>query len=188
MPSEEASVLSLQDEARLVARAQRGDGSAVSQLYRRYAPQIYGYIASRVGDPAVADDLTSEAFLRALEGLPEFEQRGISIAAWLYRLAHDRVADHYRRQARRPTLPLEEKLLPAQDGFDQQVDAHLRMEELGQAMQQLTTEQQQVILLRFVAGLKLKEVAYVMSKSEDAVKMLQLRALRRLRQLVAHTR
>lgn len=187
MPSDEESVLSLQEEASLVARAQEGDETAVSRLYRQYAPRIYGYIASRVGDPALADDLTSEAFLCALEGLPQFKYRGISVSAWLYRIAHDRVADHFRRQARRPTVPLEDRFLPTQDGFDQEVDAHMRMEQLGKAIERLTAEQHQVILLRFVAGLKLKEIAYVMHKSTDAVKMLQLRALTRLREWVAQT-
>lgn len=187
MPSEEETALSVKEEASLVARAQEGDEMAVSQLYRQYAPRIYGYIASRVGDPALADDLTSEAFLCALEGLPQFEYRGISISAWLYRIAHDRMADHFRRQARRPTLPLEDQVLPAQDGLDQEMDAHMRMEQLSKAIERLTAEQHQVILLRFVAGLKLNEIAYVMDKSTDAVKMLQLRALARLRQWVAQT-
>jgi RNA polymerase sigma-70 factor (ECF subfamily) len=185
MPSEEGTALSTQEEARLVAQAKDGDRSAVGQLYRRYAPAIYGYIASRVGDPALAEDLTSEAFLCALEGLPQFEYRGISISAWLYRIAHDRMTDHFRRQARRPTLPLEDEHLPAQNDLDQEVDARLGLDQVGKALERLTDEQHQVILLRFVAGLKLKEVAYVMDKSTDAVKMLQLRALTRLRQLVA---
>jgi RNA polymerase sigma-70 factor (ECF subfamily) len=187
MPSEEESVLSLQEEAAFVTRAQQGDETAVSWLYRRYAPRIYGYIAGRVGDPVLADDLTSEAFLCALEGLPQFEQRGISISAWLYRIAHDRMADHLRRQARRPTLPLEDEYLPTHDGIDHDLDARLRMEQLGLAIERLTPEQHQVILLRFVAGLKLQEIAYVMKKSTGAVKMLQLRALTCLREWVART-
>jgi RNA polymerase sigma-70 factor (ECF subfamily) len=187
MPSQEETALNAEEEASLVTRAKEGDETAVSQLYRQYAPGIYGYIASRVGDPAVADDLTSEVFLRALEGLPRFEYRGISISSWLYRIAHDRTADHFRRQARRPTIPLEDELLPAQEGIDQEVDARLRTEQLGKAIERLTAEQHQVILLRFVAGFKLKEIAYVMDRSTDAIKMLQLRALTRLRQLVAQT-
>ena len=186
-PPDGGPALSAQEEASLIARAKEGDGNAVGQLYRRYAPMIYGYLASRVGDSAVADDLTSEVFLRALEGLPQFEYRGIPISAWLYRIAHDRMADHFRRQARRPTLPLEDDLLPAEGGVDQEVEARLGTEQLGKAMERLTAEQHQVILLRFVAGLKLKEIAYVMDKSTDAIKMLQLRALTRLRQLVAQT-
>ena len=186
-PSEKEATLSVQEEATLVARAKRGDEAAISQLYRQYAPGIYGYVASRVSDPALADDLTSEVFLRALEGLDRFEYRGIAISAWLYRIAHDRIADHFRRQAQRPTIPLQDDLLPAHNGIDQEVDERLQVSQVAEAIEQLTAEQHQVILLRFVAGLKLKEIAYVMDKSTDAIKMLQLRALTRLRQWVAQT-
>jgi RNA polymerase sigma-70 factor (ECF subfamily) len=185
--AEKGTTLSDHEESGLIARAKRGDEAAIGQLYRQHAPGIYGYIASRVGDPALADDLTSEAFLRALEGLPQFEYRGISISAWLYRIAHDRMADHFRRQARRPTAPLEDDLLATQDGFDQALDTRLRLEQVNEAIERLTPQQHQVILLRFVAGLKLQEVAYVMAKSTAAIKMLQLRALTRLKQLVAQT-
>jgi len=187
MPTEHEATSSPQEEALFVARVKKGDEAAISQMYRQYAPGIYGYINSRVGDSAAADDLTSEVFLRALEGLAQFEYRGIPISAWLYRIAHDRIADHFRRQARRPTIPLDDDLLSTQDGIDQEVDARLQVEQVGKAIERLTAEQHQVILLRFVAGFKLKEVAYVMDRSTDAIKMLQLRALTRLRQLVAQT-
>ena len=187
MPSRPQAAPDAQQQARLIARAKQGDEAAISQLYRCYAPGIYGYLASRVGDTALADDLTSEVFVRALEGLPSFQDRGIPFSAWLYRIAHDRMVDHFRRQARRPTTALQEARLPATAGVDQVVETRLRMAQLGKAMEGLTEEQHQVILLRFVAGFKLREVAYVMDKSTAAVKMLQLRALARLRQTVAQT-
>jgi RNA polymerase sigma-70 factor (ECF subfamily) len=178
------SALNAEKEASFVARARQGDEAAISQLYRQYAPRIYGYVAGRVGNRALADDLTSEVFLRALEGLPRFEYRGISFGAWLYRIAHDRVADHFRQQARRGVLPLENGLLPPQNGVEREVEASLEAQRLKRAIGQLTADQQQVILLRFNAGLKLRETAYVMDRSIGAVKMLQSRALARLRQLV----
>lgn len=187
MPPGEGTALSVEEETSLVDRAKRGDEAAISQLYRQYAPAIYGYVASRVRDSAVADDLTSEVFLRALEGLPRFEYRGIPVSAWLYRIAHDRMADHFRQQARRPTMPLENEFLSVQGEIEQEVDTRLRVQQLREAIEQLTAEQHQVILLRFTAGLKLKEVAYVMDKSIEAVKMLQWRALARLKRLTAQT-
>jgi len=187
MSIEQGPIPDPQEQASLIARAKNGDEAAISQLYRQHAPGIYGYVASRVHDPALADDLTSEVFLHALEGLGQFEYRGIAISAWLYRIAHDRIADHFRRQTQRPTIPLQDDLLPAQNGIDHEVDTRLQVSQVAEAIEQLTAEQHQVVLLRFVAGLKLKEIAYVMDKSTDAIKMLQLRALTRLRQLVAHT-
>jgi RNA polymerase sigma-70 factor (ECF subfamily) len=177
-------LLNSEKEATLITRAKRGEEAAISQLYRRYAPRIYGYVASRVSDPTLAEDLTSDVFLRALEGLPRFEYRGISLGAWLYRIAHDRVADHFRKRARRRTLPLENGMLPPQNGAEPEVDANLEGQRLKQAIGQLTADQQQVILLRFNAGLKLREAAYVMDRSIDAVKMLQWRALTKLRDLM----
>jgi len=184
MPSEPQAAPDAQEQARLISRATQGDESAISQLYRHYAPGIYGYLASRVGDSALADDLTSEVFVRALEGLPQYEDRGYPFSAWLYRIAHDRMVDHFRQQARRPTMPLLDERLPAQAGIDQVVETRLRMAQLSEAIQELTPDQQHVILLRFVAGFKLREIAYVMDKSTAAIKMLQLRALTQLRQTV----
>ncbi|MBN1139129.1 MAG: sigma-70 family RNA polymerase sigma factor [Anaerolineae bacterium] len=187
MPAEEAATLSDPHVTSLLARARQGDERAIGQLYRDYAPRIYGYLARQVGDPAVADDLCSEVFLRALEGLPRFESRGVSIVAWLYRIAHDRAVDYFRRQARRPAVPLNDELVAVEPGTEQTLDAHLRAEQLGRAIDRLTADQQQVVLLRFVADLSLQEVAHVMDKSIPAVKMLQLRALSSLREWVART-
>jgi len=178
------SALNADEEARLITRAKRGDEAAISQLYRHYAPRIYGYVAGRVGDPGLADDLTSDVFLRALEGLPRFEYRGISFGAWLYRIAHDRVADHFRRQARRQVIPLENSPLVPQPDVAREAEANLEAQRLRDAIGHLTADQQQVVLLRFSAGLKLREAAYVMDRSIDAVKMLQARALANLRKLV----
>jgi RNA polymerase sigma-70 factor (ECF subfamily) len=187
MPSKPQAAPDAQGQALLVACAKQGDEAAISHLYRCYAPSIYRYLVSRVGDAALADDLTSEVFLRALEGLPRYEDRGIPFSAWLYRIAHDRMVDHVRRQARRPTTRLEDADVPAQAGLEELVETRLRVAQLGQALDQLTADQHQVILLRFVAGLKLQEIAYVMEKSTAAIKMLQLRALTRLREVAAQT-
>jgi RNA polymerase sigma-70 factor (ECF subfamily) len=185
MPCKSQAAPATQEQTHLIARAQQGDEAAISQLYRQYAPGIYGYLTSRVGDAALADDLTSEVFLRALEGLPQYVDRGLPFSAWLYRIAHDRMVDHFRRETRRPITPLQDERLPARAEIDEQVETRLRIEQLGNAMKELTTDQHHVILLRFVAGLKLHEIAYVMGKSTAAIKMLQLRALTQLRQTVA---
>lgn len=187
LSGEVGSPLNSKQEAGLIARAKTGDEAAISQLYRQYAPRIYGYVASQVGNPALADDLTSEVFLRALEGLPRFEYRGISFGAWLYRIAHARLVDHFRQRARRQILPLETEAPSPQDGVEHEVVASLEAQRLRKAIEQLTPDQQQVIMLRFNAGLKLKEAAYVMGRSIDAIKMLQSRALTSLRQLVDQT-
>ena len=168
------------NELLLIERAKRYDRKAISELYKRHVQSIYRYIYYRVGDVNVAEDLTAEVFLRALEGLAGFTYRGVPFSAWLYRIAHARAMDHFRRQAKRELLPLDERLVAAGKGPQATVEARLDCEELQSAIAQLTTDQQQVIILRFVEGLSNAEAARILGKTEGAVKALQHRALNSL--------
>jgi RNA polymerase sigma-70 factor (ECF subfamily) len=171
------------DESSLIERAKRYDQKAISELYKRHVQSIYRYIYYRVGDVNVAEDLTADVFLKALEGLERFTYRGIPFSAWLYRIAHARAMDHFRRQARREHLPLDERLVATGKGPQAMVEARLDHEELQSAIAQLTTDQQQVIILKFVEGLSNAEVAGILGKSEGAVKSLQHRALNSLQRI-----
>ena len=172
------------DEFSLIERAKRYDQKAISELYKRHAQSIYRYIYYRVGDVNVAEDLTADTFLKALEGLEGFTYRGIPFSAWLYRIAHARIMDHFRQQARREFLPLDERLIATGKGPQATVEAWLDHEELQSAIAQLTTDQQQVIILKFVEGLSNAEVARILGKSEGAVKSLQHRALSSLQRIM----
>lgn len=172
--------LQVHDESLLIERAKRYDQKAISELYKRHVQNIYRYIYYRVGDVNVAEDLTAEVFLRALEGLAGFTYRGVPFSAWLYRIAHARVMDHFRQQARRELLPLDERLVATGKGPQAAVEARLDCEELQSAIAQLTTDQQQVIILKFVEGLSNAEAARILGKTEGAVKALQHRALNSL--------
>ena len=172
------------DEASLIERAKRYDQRAISALYERHAQSIYRYIYYRVGDVNVAEDLTADVFLKALEGLEGFTYRGIPFSAWLHRIAHARVMDYFRQQARRELLPLDERLLATGKGPQATIEARLDHEELQSAIAQLTTDQQQVIILKFVEGLSNAEVARILGKSEGAVKSLQHRALNSLQRII----
>ena len=90
------------DEQRLLAEAKAGSREAFSQLYRQHVQAIYRYVHYRVNDPHLAEDLTGDVFIRALEGLPTYQDMGKPWLAWLYRIAHARVVDHYRRRDRQP--------------------------------------------------------------------------------------
>lgn len=172
------------DEPSLIRRAKGYDPKAISELYKRHVQSIYRYIYYRVGDVNVAEDLTAEVFLKALEGLERFTYRGIPFSAWLYRIAHARVMDHFRRQARREILPLDERLVATEKGPRAMVEAKLDHKELQSAVAQLTTDQQQVVILKFVEGLSNAEVARILGKSEGAVKSLQHRALNSLQRIM----
>ncbi len=174
-----------QDEAALVARAKQFDRTAIAELYRRYVQRIYRYVYYRVGDESIAEDLTAEIFLRALEGLEAYSYRGVPFVAWLYRIAQARVVDYHRRRTRRgENLPLHEALADAEQDVTVSAERREAYADLYAALRQLTPEQQQVIALKFLAGLKNAEVAYVLGKTEGAVKALQHRALASLQRIL----
>lgn len=170
------------EELRLLGRAQRGDRDAFAALYRANVQAIFRYIVHRVGDAALAEDFTADVFVRALKSLATYQDQGKPLVAWLYRIAHARVVDHYRRVGRRPAEDdLDEGAeVAVQPDMDQSLLRRQMAQLLRQAITGLTDEQQQVIVLRFVEGCSLEDTAQVMGKNANAIKALQHRALRSL--------
>jgi RNA polymerase sigma-70 factor (ECF subfamily) len=171
-------------EAQLIARAKAGDADAISGLYERYAPQIRRYIAARLGDPALAEDVCGDVFVKVLESLDRYEDRGWPFSAWLYRIAYARTVDVLRQARRRPSLPLDESLLGALDPPDEAVMARLSYHELSGVMASLTNDQQLVLRLRFGEDRSLAEIAQSLGRSIGSVKALQHRGLTRLAQVL----
>jgi len=169
------------DEERLIRRFQAGDVSAFEQLYDRYADRVYAYIALRVGHGPLAEDLTADVFLRALEKRASFRWRNKPYLAWLLRVAHNAVVDHWRRERRAQTVPWDKPLRDKAEDLVSALEKKLTLERVRAALTQLTALQQQVIALRFGSGLSIAETAQVMSKSRGAVKNLQHKALVALR-------
>jgi len=168
------------DESQLIDRAKRHDPEAISELYNRHVDRIFQYVKYRTDDVAVAEDITADVFVRALEALAQYNDYGVPFVAWLYRIAQARVIDHWRRRQRRTTVPLGDAELvepPADD--DSNLDI-LQQRRLAEAIRLLTEEQQQVITLKFIQGLGNAEIAQVMDKTEGAVKALQRRGLEAL--------
>jgi RNA polymerase sigma-70 factor (ECF subfamily) len=171
-------------ESLLVKRAIQGDSEAIGEIYRRYAPAIFRYLFYRVGDKETAEDLTSEVFLRALKAFPRYQQRGLPFSAWLYRIAGARVADYFRRRRRRSTVPLRAEISAGAQNPEQELESRLEVEELQFALAQLPQAHQQVIVLRFVERLPHAEVAQIMNRSKGAIRVLQYRALAKLRKIL----
>ena len=166
-----------QGEDRLVNQARRGDNRAFSELYRRHVDMIYRYAYARVRDATVAEDLTAQVFLKAFEGLPNYEPRGAPFSAWLYRIAHARTVDYWRQQQRRQEVGLLESL-PATDPQPEDiVVAKSEWKAAVDLLAQLTDDQRDVIILRFIEDMSLAEVAEALDKTVGAVKALQHRAL-----------
>jgi len=175
------------DERHLIEQAKRGDLAALSALYNLHVDRIYQYVRYRTGDDQTAEDLTAEVFLRAIESLGDYDDRGAPFAAWLYRIAHARIIDYWRKSQRYQTAPLEDPLLQEDlSALDEGIDVDfLQHRSLAAALHQLTEDQQNVIVLKFMQGLSNAEVAQVMGKTEGAVKALQWRALETLARILS---
>ena len=169
------------DESSLFERARCNDPVALGQLYDRYAGKIYSYILYRVGNEGLAEDLTTSVFVKMLNAIRADKSWQLSFSGWLYRIAHNAVIDHFRRSKKRDTLPLDERLVAADDDPVTSVERTMEFEAVRDAMVCLTDDQQAVVQLKFFEGLSNLEVAKVMGKTEGAIKSLQFRALGALR-------
>ncbi|MCA0454422.1 MAG: sigma-70 family RNA polymerase sigma factor [Chloroflexi bacterium] len=169
------------NEQRLLQRLRLGDTEAFAGLYRANAQAVYRYIAFRVNDARLAEDLTGDVFIRAFKSIGSYQDQGKPFIAWLYRIAHARVVDHYRQQDRRPaSTPLDDEPLEASGDMDANLLQRQASNVLREAISDLTDEQQQVIILRFIEGQRIEMVAQQMGKNANAIKALQHRALHAL--------
>jgi len=171
-------------DQQVLERARTYDAQALAEIYDRYAGPIYGYLYRVIGNATHAEDLTGEVFLRLLQAIRTSRAPRDNLEGWLYRVAHNLAMDLFRRQKKESGVPLAEELA-ADDGrpLDIVEDGQVR-QRLQAGIQRLTPDQQQVILLRFAEGLPAAEVARLIGKSEGAVKILQHRAVNRLRKLL----
>jgi RNA polymerase sigma-70 factor (ECF subfamily) len=125
----------------------------------------------------LAEDFTSEVFVKVLESIDTFRFRGVPLTMWLLRIARNLMVDYFRGQPKSSDLPLKEDLLPTEVGPSDIFETKLTRQQLVQAYGNLTEDQQDVIILKFVDGLTNTEIAQVLGKSEGAIKSLQHRAL-----------
>jgi RNA polymerase sigma-70 factor (ECF subfamily) len=176
----------VQDEQRLVKAAQRGDAEAFAKLYESYFERVLHYVVARVGNRAEAEDLAGDVFIRAYEALGTYQWRGLPFSTWLFRIAHNRVVDYLRKLGSREVVYLEQPsvLEGANEDPDQELEAKWSLQQVLNAMVDLTISQRQVIALRFASGMSLAETAKVMGKNEGAIKALQHSAVKALRRAV----
>ena len=172
----------------LVHRAQAGDAEAFGELYDRYADLVYRYVYYRVGSSQLAEDLTSETFLRALRRLSSFTWQGRDVGAWFVTIARNLIADHYkssRYKLEMTTDDVAESGAPlTQEGPENAVLEAMQNKVLLEAVKKLNPEQQECIVLRFLQGLSVAETAQAMGKNDGAIKALQYRAIRSLGRLL----
>ncbi len=172
----------------IVARAQAGEADAFGELYDRYVDLVYRYIYYRVGAQALAEDLTSETFLRALRRISSYTWQGRDIGAWFVTIARNLIADHFKSGRYRLEVTTADMLGAGadrvEDGPEGAVLESITNAHLLDAVKRLNPEQQECIVLRFLQGLSVAETALAMGKNEGAIKALQYRAVRALGRLL----
>ncbi len=174
------------DERKVVEEAQAGDQDALSTLYTFYFPRVYRYVAGRVRSTQDAEDVTEEVFLRLVANLKRFEWRGLPFGAWVFRIARNEVVSHVRRQRRRGTpAQLSETIPDDRQDHAAAYEQQATIEVVREATSRLPPAQRDVIALRFGAGLTVAETANVLNKTQNNVKVLQHKAIARLKGMVA---
>jgi RNA polymerase sigma-70 factor, ECF subfamily len=170
----------------LVERAQQGDREALEELYLLHFDRIYSYLHVSVGNRHDDEDLTTQTFLKMLEAIGRFRWQSVPFSAWLFRIAHNLAIDHFR--ARRRVQAEDE--VPEPPYSEESSAEEQAMDSLGQSgmlalIERLSSEQRQVLTLKFLFGFANAEVAGILGKTEGAVKSLQHRALASLQKHVA---
>ena len=176
------------DEAFLIEQA-KSDPEAFGRLYERHVDRIYSYIYYRTGNEQDAEDLTARTFFRALSHLHRYQDRGLPFSAWLYRIAHNLVANWHRDRSRRQVIALDEIALTSP-----RVDPESRLEleddqrRLLRLIRHESPDRQQLLILKFVERMSNREIAQIMGRSEGAIKSLYHRTLLALREAWAGPR
>jgi RNA polymerase sigma-70 factor, ECF subfamily len=170
----------------LVERAQRGDRSALEELYLRHFDRIYSYLHMSVGSRHDAEDLTTQTFVKMLEAIGRFQWRSVPFSAWLFRIAHNLAMDHFRASRRwQPEDEIPEAVHGEERSAEEQALAALGQTSMLALIDRLSPEQRQVLTLKFVFRFSNAETAAILGKTEGAVKSLQHRALASLQKHVA---
>ena len=183
-PLSEAMFIQLSDDE-VVVLASQGDREAFGELYDRYVKRIYNYIYFRTSNPFDAEDLTERVFFRAIRHIEKYENRGLPISAWLYRIAHNLVANWYRDNSRRQEIPLDTFEFTFQYKGEHPEFAVLKAEEkedLLRVIRQLPEDRQQLLILKFVESMTNAEIGQIMDRTEGAIKSLYHRTLISLRE------
>jgi RNA polymerase sigma-70 factor, ECF subfamily len=176
----------LPEESTLVRQAKSGDEKAFTRLYDGYVERVYRFVYFRISDDTVTEDLVSQVFLKAWQNLDRYKIGTAPFIAWLYAIARNLVIDHYR--SKKETVPLEEAAsLPSDmQSLDDEVQLQFDLEAMRDALQVLSPDQQQVLILKYIAGLPNENIAKIMNKQEGTIRGLQMRGLQVLAKYMHH--
>jgi RNA polymerase sigma-70 factor (ECF subfamily) len=171
------------NETDVLLRASQGDRDAFGELYARYIDRIFNYVYYRTGNTHDAEDLTARVFQRAMNHIHNYTDRGVPFSAWLYRIAHNLVANWHRDRSRRQEIPISDiPVLPAKGDHPETKLVHTEEQDaLLRHIRRLPPERQHLLILKFVENLSNAEIGQIMGRSEGAIKSLYHRTLLALR-------
>ena len=171
------------DEKDILSQASQGDQEAFGLLYERYVERIFNYVYYRTGNVADAEDLTARVFYRAMHHIQNYTDRGVPFSAWLYRIAHNLIANWHRDRSRHQEIPLSDAPTIHYKGAapEASVVQTQDQESLLRIIRHLPAERQHLLILKFVEHLSNAEIGAIMGRSEGAVKSLYHRTLLALR-------
>ncbi len=157
----------------------------LAELYEEYYDRIARYAFVHIGDRNDAEDIAGDTFLRALKTLDSYQERGVPIQAWLFKIAHNLVVDYLRKKTKVKIQPMDITPLADDDDPTVLVEKNIQLEKVKEAMKNLTDDQREVVGLRFLGGMTSREVAQIMNKNDGAVREMQRAAIERLRNILA---
>lgn len=179
----------MEDERILIKKAQKGEADAFGILYDQYLPKIYRFVRVKVSQREEAEDLTHQAFLNAWKNIGEYTPQGYTFGSWLYRIARNIITDHYRR-SKPGDISLDESLLPMNlhpqdtDSIETIADINIKQQAIFDAVRGLKETEQDVIIMRFIEGMSVKETAETIQKTESATKVIQHRVIKQIREIL----
>lgn len=174
----------LEDEQKLVKKAKDGEVEAFGLLYDHYLPKIYRFVLLKVSHREEAEDLTHQVFLKAWENINQYNFKGYSFGAWLYRIARNTTIDYYRNNRSETSIEKANEIAIEGISLGGVVDKKMEWESLIKSIRRLKEIEQEVLIMRFVEDLSLKEIAETINKSEGAAKLIQHRAVNKLKKIV----
>jgi RNA polymerase sigma-70 factor (ECF subfamily) len=177
------------NETELIYKAQKGDSESFGKLYDAHIAKIYRFVYLKVGQRQNAEDLAHQVFMNAWKNIGSYKPKGVPFSSWLYKIASNAVIDFYRTA--KPYVDIEavgeEKLGIAEEDAERDLETSIEMERIGEALRLLTDDEQSVVIMKFVNELSNKEISDSLAKTEGAIRVIQHRALRRLKKILEET-
>lgn len=176
----------LVDIQRLVFSARSGDKEAFGKLYDMFVDEVYRFVFFRVGNREDSEDISESVFVSCFEHIKEYEEKGLPFEAWVYRIARNKIIDHYRKRKPKVSLDSIQEMEDVHDGPEEKTDRSLTAEFIMKTLRRLPEAYQEIIILTYIEERGNSEISMMLDKPVAHVRVLQSRALQKLRTILNH--